>query len=786
MQSIVGIHAIVVDTADSMADAASRPTVEPARAAALARQHWGLDGELHELGSYADRNFRLDAADGRRFVFKLSRDTPDILELQAAALAQLSTRPSAGLVPRVIPTLDKRTWLAALDDDSQPFTLRMLSWLDGKPWSELDPPSAAQRQALGRTLAQLDIDLVDFRHPAMHRSLRWRLPEADWIADELGVIADRWRRSLVIDALAQFQARVVPLLGALPHQLIHGDAHEDNLLVAGDEPCGIFDFGDTNVAPAICELAIAAAYIGMVPDSIEAIAELCVGWHARRSMSTLELDLLFDLMRARLAVSVVNSALAHGHEPDDTYVTASESRAWSLLGKLTEFGRRAVTRFVADACDLAPPDHVVVSSSRSRLLSRRRIRMSPAQPLSYAEPLYIRRGRGSWLFDEHDHGLLDCVNNIAHVGHCHPRVVAAGRRQAELLDTNTRYLHENVLIYAERLCSMLPRSLSVVFMVCSGSEANELALRLARAYTGGRDVIVVDGAYHGNTNTLIDISPYKFDGPGGQGRREWVHVIDTPDPYRGKHGNDGLAYAEQIVDVAERVAAGGSKLAAFVCESVLGCAGQIVPAKGFLRNAYAEAREAGAVCIADEVQVGFGRVGDSMWGFEAEGVIPDIVTLGKPIANGHPVGAVVTRPEIAASLGEMEYFNSFGGNPVSCAIALAVLDVLDDEALIENARRTGRWLRQALAELDDPGIGDVRGRGLFLGVELVDDRETKAPAAARCTAVVEYARERGVLLSVDGPRRNVIKIKPPMCFGLVEAKLLVHTLAGALRAIPVK
>jgi 4-aminobutyrate aminotransferase-like enzyme len=246
--------------------------------------------------------------------------------------------------------------------------------------------------------------------------------------------------------------------------------------------------------------------------------------------------------------------------------------------------------------------------------------------------------------------------------------------------------------------------------------------------------------------------------------------------------------------MATAARARGSKLAAFICEPMLGCAGQVVLAPGFLAAAYEHARAAGAVCIADEVQVGFGRIGDSMWAFEAEGVVPDILTLGKPIANGHPVGAVVTTPEIAASFARgMEYFNSFGGNPVSCAIASAVLDVILDEDLQGNARRTGRWLREALRELGElgmhgrhgiRGIGDVRGRGLFLGVELVEDHQTKAPATARAKAVVEHARAHGVLLSLDGPSHNVIKIKPPLCFGMVEAQILVHTLAAALRANP--
>jgi 4-aminobutyrate aminotransferase-like enzyme/Ser/Thr protein kinase RdoA (MazF antagonist) len=755
------------------------------RVASLARDHWGLTGDLHELGSYADRNFLITSAEGTRYVFKLSGDAREVVDLQTAALQHLSGRPSGSLVPRVLPTLDGEAQLLVFDDKDRACTLRMLSFIEGQLWSQLAAPTPALRMELGAALGQLDLDLVDFEHPAMHHPVRWNLCEAEWIADELHVIAAGHRRELVVDALAQFRARVVPRLHELPRQLIHGDAHDQNLVAEASSLRGIFDFGDARAAPAICELAIALAYIGMVPEAVQACAEVCVGYDQCRPLSSLELDLLYDLVRMRLAVSVVSSALARASEPDNQHATASEAEAWSLLGKLTEFGRRAITKYIADACDLAVPLRVPGIQSRTRLLSKRRGRLGPSLSLSYAQPLYIRRGQGSWLFDEHDHGLLDCVNNISHVGHCHPRVVAAATRQLATLNTNTRYLHEGIIAYAERLSATLPHALSVVFMVCSGSEANELALRLARAHTDAHDVVVVDGAYHGNTTTLVEISPYKFAGPGGNGRPAWVHVLDTPNPYRNPHGNDGRACAAPLEGMAAAARARGSKLAAFICEPVLGCAGQVVPAPGFLAAAYEHARAAGAVCIADEVQVGFGRVGDAMWAFQAEGVVPDILTLGKPIANGHPVGAVVTTPEIAASFANgMEYFNSFGGNPVSCAIASSVLDVIADEDLQGNARRTGTWLREALRELEDGGIGEVRGRGLFLGIELVRDRESKQPASARAKAVVEHARGRGVLLSLDGPAHNVIKIKPPLCFGMVEAQILVHTLAASLQANP--
>ena len=412
----------------------------------------------------------------------------------------------------------------------------------------------------------------------------------------------------------------------------------------------------------------------------------------------------------------------------------------------------------------------------ARLLPERRRRMGPSLSLSYRRPLEIVRGAGARLYDETGRAYLDMVNNVAHAGHGHPRIVRAGARQMAVLNTNTRYLHSSILRYAERLTATLPPSLSVCFFVCSGSEANELALRLARAATGGRDVVVLDGAYHGNTQTLVDVSPYKHGGPGGGGAPAWSHSVPMPDDYRGRYrrGDPDRAskFAAHVGDAFAQARASGGKPAAFLAESLLSCGGQIELPAGYLAAAYAHAREAGAVCIADEVQVGFGRVGTHFWGFETQGVIPDVVTLGKPIGNGHPLGAVVTTPEIAAAFANgMEYFNTFGGNPVSCEIGLAVLDVIRDEGLQENARRVGASLENGLRRLAERHeiVGDVRGRGLFLGIELVLDASGRTPAPLQAAYVVERMKDHGILLSTDGPDHNVIKMKPPLVFSEADA-----------------
>jgi 4-aminobutyrate aminotransferase-like enzyme len=428
--------------------------------------------------------------------------------------------------------------------------------------------------------------------------------------------------------------------------------------------------------------------------------------------------------------------------------------------------------------------------SSAEILAARRDHLGPSLSLAYRAPLHIVRGEGAYLHDADGRAYLDCVNNVAHVGHAHPRVVEAGIAQMRLLNTNTRYLHENVVRYAERLTALLPEHLEVCFFTNSGSEANELALRLAVAATGRPDVATVDVAYHGNTKRLVEISPYKFDGPGGAGRGGDVQVVPLPDPYRGAHRGDGpeigAAYVAESAEVLANAAARGHPAGALIAEAIPGTAGQVVPPPGWLAGLFDAARAVGAVPISDEVQVGFGRVGTDPWAFAAQGAQPDIVTMGKPIGNGHPLGAVVTTRAIADAFANgMEYFNTFGGNPVSAAIGLAVLDVIDDEGLQEHARVVGERLLAGLREVATRHgpIGDVRGAGLFVGFELVRDRATREPDAALAAELVNLAAERGILLSTDGADHNVIKIKPPMVFSAADADRLVETVDAILGEI---
>jgi len=433
-----------------------------------------------------------------------------------------------------------------------------------------------------------------------------------------------------------------------------------------------------------------------------------------------------------------------------------------------------------------PPEPAQTVAARKELLGRN-------LSISYQRPLKIVKGWREFLYDETGRAFLDVYNNVPLVGHSHPRVVDAVQQQLAVLNTNTRYLHDNVVHYAQRLTDLLPAPLRVCYFVNSGSEANELAFRLARTFTRREDVVVLEHAYHGHTSTLIDISPYKFNGPGGTGRKPWVHVAPIADDYRGLYRRGepdiGKKYAFAVAEILENVKREGRGVAAFIAETLPSVGGQIVFPPNYLHEVYRHVRGAGGVCIADEVQVGFGRLGTHFWGFETQGVVPDIVVLGKPIGNAFPLAGVVTTPEIAAAFANgMEFFSTFGGNPVSCAAGLAVLDVLRDEELQGNAHRVGSaWLAE-LARLQDqfPLIGDVRGSGLFLGIDLVTDPATRAPATREADYVVNRLREKGILAGTDGPYHNVIKLRPPLIFTNADASLLTSTLTEILQEDPVR
>jgi 4-aminobutyrate aminotransferase-like enzyme len=357
-----------------------------------------------------------------------------------------------------------------------------------------------------------------------------------------------------------------------------------------------------------------------------------------------------------------------------------------------------------------------------------------------------------------------------------------------VLNTNTRYLHPQIIQFAEALLATAPAPLEFAFFVNSGSEANELALRLAKTYTGQKDIIALQVGYHGNTNACVEISSYKFDGPGGKGASPGIHIVPLPDTYRGLYrdnpAENARQYAQHVDQAIAQMQAVGRRPAAFIAESIVSCGGQIPLPPGYLTQVYASVRAAGGLCIADEVQTGCGRPGAHFWAFSAQGVVPDILSIGKPLGNGHPVAAVLcTRALAEAFANGMEYFNTFGGNPVSCAIGQEVLQVIREEGLQENAREVGNYLKAGLGELSTrfPLIGDVRGAGLFLGIELVRDPLARTPAGHSAAYLANRMRTLGILMSTDGPDHNVLKIKPPLVFARAHADFLLETMERALK-----
>jgi 4-aminobutyrate aminotransferase-like enzyme/Ser/Thr protein kinase RdoA (MazF antagonist) len=749
-------------------------------ASRLLREAWGLEGTLAPLGG-ENQNHLVTTPEGARYVLKVAdaRATRDEVALERAAVRAVEAAGPDVALPHVLPTRTGEVVAPA----GEGRLARLLTFVSGRPWGESGAASPERLVATGRVVAGLARALEDVDPPAARRTHRWDLSRAGSLRPDVAFIPDPGRRALATEAF-RLWAGAEPWLAGVPHGFVHGDLNDENLLVEGDRVVGVLDFGDALRNPTVCDLAIALAYLLLAePDPWDAGARLVGGYHAVRPLSVPECELLFPLMCGRLAVSVTIAAGRRtGEAPRDAWFS-TEAAAWRALEEFVGIDPAEAAERLTARIEVTPyPDR---GGSPDALLARRRSRFSAALSLSFATPLKAVRGRGAYLYDERGRAHLDLYNNVCHVGHCHPRVVAAGQAQMGRLNTNTRYLYDLLGEYADRLCATLPPELDHCFLVNSGSEANELALRLARTHTGHRDVIVLENAYHGHTGTLIDISPYKFDGPGGEGRKEWVHVAPMPDgyrgPYRGQGRDAGVAYGKAVGHLLEGM---HRPPAAFIAESLPSVGGQIVPPEGYLETAFRHVRGAGGLCILDEVQVGFGRVGTHFWGFQQQDVVPDVVVMGKPIGNGHPLAAVVTTGEIARSFGEtgMEYFSTFGGNPVSCAIGLAVLDVVEDEGLQEHALSVGTKLRDGLRELADrhPVIGDVRGSGLFIGLELVRDPESRDPAPEAAARLVEALRARRILTGTDGPHENVIKIKGPMVLTEADAALAVEMVDDAL------
>ncbi|NOX34760.1 MAG: aminotransferase class III-fold pyridoxal phosphate-dependent enzyme [Deltaproteobacteria bacterium] len=733
-----------------------------------------------------NENYLIKKEDNSLFVLKLADDNTSagMIEIEHLAVERLI---DAGLeirFPRVIPTRANGIQAVLMTKDRKEIRGRLLEFVEGEPWRESLPASKEQLENLGKIIAEMDTALSFVVHPDAKRTHHWDLARADQHRSQVPIINDPGKRQILEWVFHIYAAIAMPLFATLPQSLIHGDINDDNVLVRDKKIAGILDFGDCLINPTICDLAIALAYHTLDEDDPLNAAAIIIGaYHKIRPLSMDEVKIIFPLMCARLAVSVIISAQRKKIDPDREGWFVSEKRAWQKLEAFSTTGPAQAAIILAGRTNLEPFEDR--GASVTELLKNRQRLIAPSVSPSYDQPLKFIYGKGQYLYDYNGRPFLDLYNNVCHVGHCHPKVVKAGKKQMARLNTNTRYLYDGLTDYAQRLCDTLPDGLDTCFFVNSGSEANDLALRIARTYTGQKEMIVVNNAYHGHTNTMIDISPYKFMGKGGKGKPEpWVHILPVPDGYRGRfkgQGKDaGKAYGNEVKKIIETIR---GPIACFITESLLSCGGQVIPPRQYFKTVFKHVRNAGGLCITDEVQTGFGRVGSHFWAFELQDVIPDIVVMGKPIGNGHPMSAVVTRKEIARSFANgMEFFATFGGNPVSCAIGIAVLDVIKEDGLQKNAEKTGAIILEGLTDLKDKHeiIGDVRGIGLFIGIELVKDRNTLAPAERKAAETVNRLKNRGILLGTDGPFNNVIKIKPPMVITRDDAEMFIRVFDDVL------
>ncbi|WP_341842898.1 aminotransferase class III-fold pyridoxal phosphate-dependent enzyme [Chitinophaga caseinilytica] len=753
----------------------------------LVQKNYLLAVEVETLQGYDEYNYKIIDASGRKFILKITGEEKpySFLDAQLRLLDHLTVSPVVMKFQQILRNKNRQELTPVFNNGKQ-YNVRILTWLDGDCWVHVKDKPKSLYIGLGQFLGKTDESLQDFQHDALHRRYVWDVNTAADANRQLHCITDPEKRRIAGYFLLAFETEVLPVLSALRHACIHNDANDYNVLVKNGEVSGLIDLGDMVYSALVNNVAIACTYAMLnTEDPLQAAAWVVEGYHSAYPLTEQEVDLIYYLIAARLCISVTESAMQAANGSDNGHHFVTERHAWELLEKLIRINPVKAADVFRKSCGM--PALVKPEVDYSPLLKERHQFIGRNLSISYKKPLKIVKGALQYLYDDKGDTYIDCVNNVSHVGHCHPVVVKAMQRQIATLNTNTRYLNDQLVEFGKELTRTLPSKLKVCYFTNSGSEANDLAIRMSRHFTKRKDVMVLDHAYHGTSTVAIEMSPYKFDGKGGFGQMPYIHKADSPDLYRGPFGyNDsqaGVKYAESVKKI---LAENPGKISAFICETLLGVGGQIPLPDGYLQEVYRLVREAGGLCIADEVQVGFGRVGEKFWGFELQNVEPDIVVLGKPIGNGHPLAAVVVTEEIADAFNNgMEYFNTFGGNPVSMATGRAVLNVIQSENMQQHALETGNFLMEGLRGLMDkhPVISDVRGHGLFVGAEMVKDRLTKEPAVAEINALVESMKERGFLLSTDGPLYNVLKIKPPLVFSKQNAADMVRHLDEALTAL---
>ncbi|RLD84181.1 MAG: aminotransferase class III [Bacteroidetes bacterium] len=720
------------------------------------------NAQISKLNGYANINYLVQDAQ-RKYVLKEYRYEPRLLEFINAENKLLDTLSEQ--LPGYFQTPVKANNNTFIVEGLQEGKIyRLLYYIEGALFAETKH-SKELFESFGAILAKMDKTLQKLHSPAIEaRRYEWDILQIDYVKKFFKDIPDPADRKLVEYFYQQYNEVVRPKIPELRHCIIHNDTNDYNVLVAGDKISGIIDFGDTVYSLLINELAVAITYaIFGKDDPIGWAKPIIKGYSKTLPLEEKEIDLLYYLIAARLCLSLSKSAHEKLSKPKDNYITVSEAPAWNLLKKWLSINPIKAADEFRKAANLSG----IIKDPNNEDIEKRWNHLSKVFSLSYPKPIKMEKAAFQYMYDNQGNTFLDTRNNIPHVGHNHPRVVAAGQRKMAQLNTNTRYLYDEITEYSEKLLAKFPKQLKKVFFVNSGSAASDLAIRLALTHTQKPKIAVMEYGYHGNTQVSINISHYKFAGKGGKGTPDNILVNTVPDTLRGKYTDEqtaGKQYADDFIKSAEH---NTGMIAAFITEPIVSAAGQVPMPKNYLNEVYDFIRSQGGVCISDEVQTGFGRIGTHFWAYQSYDVVPDIVVLGKPIGNGHPLAAVVCTDEIANSFNNgMEFFSSFGGNPVSCAIGNEVLKVIEDEKLMQNALEVGNYMIEGFKNLQKKYncIAAIRGSGLSLGIDFVKKQKTKEHDTRLANKIVNELKINNILIGTDGPFDNVLKIKPPLCF----------------------
>ncbi|MFM1879007.1 MAG: hypothetical protein RLZZ241_1873 [Bacteroidota bacterium] len=732
---------------------------------------------IEQLQGYEDRTY-LVVKGVAPFILKVHLNTGEItrkIEQESDLMRHFASLERYNF-PQPVLTLNQALYV--LDSN---YIIRILNFLEGSFLGDLEPQQWPEKQ-LGRMFGEITA------HAQSFASLAQGLKPSAWDLQHLLIhkpvalssdLLPSKLASQILYFIQQFELVVQPHAYTLRKSFIHNDGNEWNIVLQNQEVTGLIDFGDSCYSWTVNELAVGMTYVLMQRQSpLEAATQMLIAFHEVFPLEPLEIDLLYYLIAGRLCISLCNSAKAIRETPDSEYIGISSKPAANLLELWLQINPIHASNTFRTALGFNPSsqdENIGLPKMRTRFFSA-------ALSLSYNRPITMEKAAFQYMYGADGSTYLDAYNNIMLVGHSHPYLGMQGARAMNTLNTNTRYHYRALYSYTEKLLAHFPKKLSKVFFVNSGSAATDLALRLARKYTGRRTIAALEYGYHGNTESGIAVSHYKH--------RHGVLYPDTlvcPLPNLFEYHKSGIESNGSILGSQCTVILQDSNqpIAGFIAEPIVGCGGQVPLPKGYLKLVYEKTRTLGGVCISDEVQVGFGRLGSHFWGFEMHEVEPDIVILGKPIGNGHPMGAVVCTQEIAEAFAQgPEFFSSFGGNPVSCAIGEAVLDVIQKETLQQQALKTGNYLKNQMLELKShfAHIADVRGAGMFLGIELLE--EMHKPATQWAAQIKNGLRDNSVLIGTDGPHDNVLKIKPPLTFNTLNCDEITSKMYDLLKYMP--